>query len=61
MSLGLSTAQAEHDKARIALREAEDDEWNDPSDLKARRRVQFWTGEVGRLANLPADEVIPLF
>jgi len=57
----LTTAAREHGKARIALREAEDDEWNNPSDPTAQRRVNFWGGEVTRLAAMPADTIIPLF
>ena len=56
----LSTAARECDNARIALREAEDDEWKDPSDPVARRRVQFWTSQVNELSGLDPDTIIPL-
>lgn len=56
----LSTAAREYDNAVIALREAEDDEWKDPSDHVARRRVQFWTKQVAELSLLPAETLIPL-
>jgi hypothetical protein len=55
-----STAGRECDNARIALREAEDDEWNNPSDPTARRRVQFWTSQVTELSGLDPDTIIPL-
>jgi hypothetical protein len=56
----LSTAEKERDKALISLREAEDDEWKNPSDSVARRRVQFWTSQVGELSAMPAYTIIPL-
>lgn len=56
----LSTAEKEHAKAVIALREAEDDEWKDPSDSDTRRRVKFWTCQVAELSAMPADTIIPL-
>ena len=60
LSKCLSTAGREYDNACIALREAEDDEWKDPSDPTVRRRVTFWTGQVDELSKLPADTLIPL-
>ena len=56
----LSTAGREYDNAVISLREAADDEWKNPSDNVARRRVQFWTKEAAKLAQLPVDTLIPL-
>ena len=56
----LSTAGRQYDNAVISLREAADDEWKAPSDPVARRRVEFWTKEVAKLAQLPADTLIPL-
>lgn len=56
----LSTAEREHANALITLREAEDDEWNNPSDPTARRLVKFWTAQVRELSRLDPATVIPL-
>lgn len=54
-----STAEEELAMCNSKLRIAEAEEWENPSDIQTRVRVDFWSKEVARLSIMSPNEIIP--